>query len=145
MPWPISECPEITFTVSSGAIRTKALGAKELEVAAARRAAALRSSGTNPAIQSPTLAEAVVFKKDRRPIRDATLTTASCKSESGFTSSKFSARLMICSFLWSFQLHGELHGECEGRCRSGRCCRPSLRRYLYLWVWEFREEGRPHS
>src|SRR6266567_6922845 len=134
MPLPISECPEITVTVLSRAIRTKALGAKELEVAAARRAAALRSSGTNPAIQSPTLAEAVVFKKDRRPIRDATFTTASCESESGFTSGKFSARLMICSFLWPFPLHGGLRGECEGRCHSGRCCRPWLRRYLCQWV-----------
>src|ERR1700687_3104688 len=60
----------MTVTVSSGAIRTKAFGAKTGAPAGAFEAGCAASSGMYAAMHNPPPIVAVVFRKSRRKIRD---------------------------------------------------------------------------
>src|SRR6267378_754937 len=130
----------MTVTVSSGAIRTKAFGAKTVALAGAFESGCAASSGTYAAMHNPPPIFAVVFRKSRRAMRDEFAAAAFedlTPDNSSLALLRFSRQLMMTSFLRPFLRRGELRDECAGRFRSGRCCRTSLRRCLCRWVWNF--------
>src|ERR1700682_5961057 len=138
----------MTVTVSSGAIRTKALGAKTVALAGAFDSEWVASSGTYAAMHNPPPIVAVVFRKSRRAMRDDFAAAAfkeSVADNSRLALLRSSRRLMTTSFPRSFRRRGEWRGGCAGRFRTGRCCRTWLHQCLYQWAWNFLSAGSQHS
>src|SRR6266403_3454468 len=100
----------MTVTVSSGAIRRKAFGAKTVALAGAFESGRAASSGTQAEIHKPPPIVAVVFRKSRRAMRDDFAEGAlecSAADNSGVVLMRSSRRLMATSFPRPFRRRGE--------------------------------------
>src|ERR1700704_6078770 len=100
----------MTVTVSSGAIRTKAFGAKTVALAGPFEWGCAASSGTYAAMHKPPPIVAAVFRKSRRAMRDdfAAATFEGLEPDnSSLALLPSSRRLMRTSFPRPFRRRGE--------------------------------------
>src|SRR5207245_9406291 len=129
MPCPISEWLAMTVTVSSGAMRTNALGAKTPAPAAASSRGAAPNSGTYAAMHKPPPIVAVVFRNSRRPRDLESVTNVELAGVEFVGVGLIGQPSLSLALLPRAQRRDELPAGCADTFRNGRCCPTWPRRY----------------
>src|SRR5438445_13271605 len=109
----------MTVMVSSGAMRTNALGAKTPAPAAASSRGPAPNSGTYTAMHKPPEIVAVVFRNSRRPRELCGVTNEE------LTGSELIGTPSLSLAMTKVQRHDESHAGSTDTFRYGRCFQPS--------------------